>query len=128
MTAIGKEPENGFAKHHHLLKPAQFKQVYSHKTWSGNREFAVNLCPNKHSYARLGLVVSRKVSKRAVVRNLIKRQIREWFRHNKQDLNGFDLIVTAKTSVATKTNTEIQTSLADLWKKTLKKSSCCQSI
>ena len=122
-----KNRPNRFAKHHHLLKPAEFQQVYSQKTWGGSREFAFNLSRNDQSYARLGLVVSRKVSKRAVDRNAIKRHIREWFRHNKQDLNGFDIIITAKPVLVAKSPNEITTSLADLWKKALKKSLSCRS-
>ncbi len=37
---------------------------------------------------RLGIAVSRKVYKRAVDRNRVKRVIREWYRKNKKNLRG----------------------------------------
>ena len=114
--------DKGFGKKYHLLKPSEFQHVYSHKVWTGNREFAVNLCRNQCTHARLGLVVSKKVSKRAVDRNMIKRHVREWFRHNREKLNGFDIIVTAKPTVLNKSTLEQRTALADLWKKAYKKS------
>ena len=119
--------KKSFAKKYHLLRPSEFQQVYRQKIWTGNREFVVNLCRNQLSHARLGLVVSKKVSKRAVDRNEIKRHIREWFRHNRETLDGFDIIVTAKTTVLSKSASEQQTALADLWKKAYKKSLSCPS-
>lgn len=119
--------KRGFCKKYHLLKPSEFQQVYRQKIWIGNREFIVNLCRNQLPHARLGLVVSKKVSKRAVDRNKIKRHIREWFRHHRETLNGFDIIVTAKPTVLNKSPSEQQTALADLWKKAHKKSLSCPS-
>lgn len=117
--------EKGFGKKYHLLKPSEFQQVYRQKIWTGNREFVINLCRNQLSHARLGLVVSKKVSKRAIDRNKIKRHIREWFRHNRETFKGFDIIVTAKPMVLNKPSSEQRTALADLWKKAYKKSLSC---
>lgn len=116
-----------FGKKYHLLKPSEFQHVYSQKIWTGNREFAVNLRRNTLSHARLGLVVSKKVSKRAVDRNMIKRHIREWFRHNRENFKGVDLIVTAKPAVLNNPASEQKKALADLWKKAYKKSLSCPS-
>ena len=44
--------------------------------------------------------MSRKVSKRAVERNRIKRQIRESFRLNRKILRGMDCVVVAKKAAA----------------------------
>lgn len=46
--------------------------------------------------ARLGMAVSRKVDKRAVERNRLRRLIREWFRHRQRCFALGDFIVTGK--------------------------------
>ena len=49
---------------------------------------------------RLGITASRKVGS-AVVRNRVKRRIREWFRRDGQsELAGLDVIVIARASAA----------------------------
>ena len=50
--------------------------------------------------ARLGLAVSRKVDKRAVVRNRIKRALREHFRHLRASLPGGSYVVVARAAAA----------------------------
>lgn len=45
---------------------------------------------------RLGITVSTKIDKRAVVRNRIKRLIREVFRKNRGRFDGFDIVVIAR--------------------------------
>jgi ribonuclease P protein component len=56
--------------------------------------------PSKQGRARLGVTASRKVGN-AVVRNRVKRRIREWFRLGGQELvAGIDLVVIARASAA----------------------------
>lgn len=47
-------------------------------------------------YARLGMAISKKIIKKAVDRNRIKRFLRESFRLNQQNLDCFDIVVLAK--------------------------------
>ena len=52
------------------------------------------------SQARLGITASRRVGN-AVIRNRVKRRIREWFRRDGQTLlHGRDLVVIARPSAA----------------------------
>lgn len=64
--------------------------------------------------ARLGMAVSRKVDPRAVVRNRIKRTIRESFRC-RDALPGGLLVVTARPVAAAATAGELRADLARLW-------------
>ena len=58
--------------------------------------------------ARLGMAVSRKVDKRAVGRNRIKRVLRETFRHLPPDLAGGDYVVVARSAAARASHPEIR--------------------
>lgn len=61
--------------------------------------FVVIVSENVHGYPRLGITVTKKVHKRAVRRNRIKRLVREWFRTTLAgELNGLDIIVVARPS------------------------------
>ncbi|BEV72634.1 hypothetical protein THUN1379_21160 [Paludibacterium sp. THUN1379] len=61
-----------------------------------NALFQVFARPNDLGHPRLGLVVGKKVAKRAVRRNYIKRTVREWFRLNQHQLGGMDFVVRSK--------------------------------
>ena len=58
--------------------------------------------------ARLGLAVSRKVSTRAVVRNRIKRVLREQFRLLRPQLLPGDCVVVARSGAATATSAQLR--------------------
>lgn len=67
--------------------------------------------------ARIGIVVSRRVSLKAVTRNRIKRQIRESFRRNHASLHGLDIVVIAQAAAATVTNPNLGRSLHTHWER-----------
>jgi ribonuclease P protein component len=49
--------------------------------------------PTERDYPRLGIVVSKKTARRAVARNYMRRVIREWFRHHREQMTGHDLVI-----------------------------------
>lgn len=61
----------------------------------------VHAKPNNLGYSRLGLIVAKKIARRAVVRNKVKRIIREAFRINQQDkgIKTMDWVVRLKRPV-----------------------------
>jgi ribonuclease P protein component len=61
--------------------------------------------------------VSRKTSPRAVVRNRVKRQIRESFRGCQEKLGGLDFVVVASPRAGRAQNASLRASLQQLWKK-----------
>ncbi len=56
--------------------------------------------PGAQAQPRFGLTVSRKVGG-AVVRNRVKRWLREAIRHERGDIQGVDLVLIARRSAAT---------------------------
>jgi ribonuclease P protein component len=65
------------------------------------RYFTVILRGGTEDGPRLGLIVSKKVARAATRRNMIKRLVRESFRHaNLAKREGFDLVVLARSGLA----------------------------
>lgn len=97
--------------------PAEFAATLK-STWRGRDDlFGVYAVSNPYPHGRLGIVVSRKVSPRAVVRNRVKRQIREAFRHYQKNLGGLDIVVVANSKAAAAPVTALRASLQQLWDK-----------
>ena len=71
--------------------------------------------PNDLRHPRLGLVVPRRVARRAVVRHRLKRQIRESFRHNTRRLYGLDVVVLARSGAERVTSKGLRSLLARAW-------------
>lgn len=55
--------------------------------------FTIICTENALSYARLGLAIAKRYIPSAVVRNRVRRIIREGFRHNQSHLGAVDIVV-----------------------------------
>lgn len=104
-----------------LKKPAEFHRAYQNKQWGNSRCFSFNVVPRAEteSIARLGVTVSKKVSKSAVRRNQIKRIVKEFYRLHQIDLIPVDLVITAKPTCKEADKPELWQDLQDLWRKLL---------
>lgn len=89
-----REKPNGLRREEILRRSSQFRKVLATGERRHGRHFIIYLARNK-SHPRLGLTVSKKVGN-AVVRNRVKRRIREYFRKNKRLIPQIDLVVVAK--------------------------------
>lgn len=105
----------GLPKAYRLLRPPAFTAVLRQGFKSRDHCFAVFAASNALPHMRIGLVVSRKVSTAAVVRNRVKRQIRESARRHQQQLEGLDLVVVAHAAAADSENAALQASLQGHW-------------
>lgn len=85
----------GFSKTERLLKTDEFSSVFALRR-SRHGRYVQILLGEAHPHPRLGLVVAKKVAKRAHERNYMKRVLREWFRLHKQTLPTQDIVVRAK--------------------------------
>jgi ribonuclease P protein component len=82
----------------HLTKPEQFTLVYKNGCTQADRLLVLKAIPNTLDFSRYGISVSKHVGN-AVIRNRIKRQIREIIRL--ETLNsGWDIIIIARTPAA----------------------------
>jgi len=109
---------SSFPREHRLLDSAGYRRVFTARRRVSARHGAFHVRPNGLDHARLGITVSRKVSKRAVQRNRIKRQVREYFRHHRDTLKGMDLVFTAYPGCAELDNLALARLLESLWHRT----------
>ncbi len=83
----------------HLCTSKEFARVYDGKCKASTEHLLVFAQSNGSDSSRIGLSVSKKNGS-AVKRNLIKRRLREAFRHERRDLPvGFDFILIPKKSI-----------------------------
>jgi len=85
-----------FTRDHRLNRPCDYKFVFKNPTKISSRYFTVLAKSNGLPHARLGLAISKKVAKKAVTRNYIKRLIRESFRINSHHIENLDIVFIAR--------------------------------
>lgn len=110
-------------KHQRLARPADYRRVYQSEYWGNTRLFSFNVRPlvdKPKEPSVLGVTVSKKVSKSAVVRNQIKRQVKEQFRLSQHQLLGCELVITAKAPAGRANRVERKGDLDELWHKVLR--------
>ncbi len=101
-----------------LKKENDFKKVFSQGEVFGNRTFVMYFIKNRSADNRLGIIVSKKISKKAVVRNKIRRRIKEAYRLNEDKIaSGYDVILIARESIKTTDYRTIEKSLLHLFYK-----------
>ncbi|TAN05654.1 MAG: ribonuclease P protein component [Rhodanobacteraceae bacterium] len=98
-----------------LRRAADFAALKSAPGRLHTRHFALRWTPRSAGACRLGLAVSRKVSKLAVERNRIKRTIRESFRAERDALPALDILVIARASAAGDSNRGLREDLQVAW-------------
>jgi ribonuclease P protein component len=100
----------GFSPDQRLHTPAEFGRVFAEPARSSDRYFTVLARPTGRSAARLGLTVSRRVAKRAVDRNKLKRVARESFRQ-RTSLPPWDFVVLARAGAGSAERGALRASL-----------------
>ena len=100
-----------------LLKAGDFAALRGKSKRISARHFLAEFSPNEQPTCRLGQAVSRRVSKRAVDRNRIKRLVRESYRHVRSELPCVDILMIARSSAVDTASADLREDLANLWKK-----------
>lgn len=92
-----------------LTKTNDFKKLFDEQRIFYSQNIILKAVKNDLEYSRFGIIVSTKVSKRAVDRNKIKRRIREILRINYNNIKqGIDVLVIAKRAVLDKEYRDIE--------------------
>ncbi len=109
----------GLPRDARLRRPADFAALRTSSGRAGGRCFHMRYQANGLGHARLGLAISKRVSKRAVDRNRIKRLLRESFRRVQHRLPAVDLMVMAREQVTTMPGSQLLLELDAMWLKLL---------
>ena len=100
-----------------LKKNEDFRRVYRKKRSMANRLLIIYILENKYEYNRVGFTVSKKVGK-SVIRNRVKRLLRESYRLNEEKiLQGYDIIFIARNMASKASYREIENAMMHLFKK-----------
>ena len=114
-------PDFSFQKNKRLLDKNAFSNVFNGQPVKAGVSSGTALTvPSIHAESRLGVIVAKKNVRRANQRNRVKRVVREYFRLNPLP-EPTDLVFLARHGVADKSNAELRTDLAVIWKKLSKK-------
>ncbi|MAI79945.1 MAG: ribonuclease P protein component [Deltaproteobacteria bacterium] len=112
-----------FGRSNRLLKSKDFTRVGRHGARTATPEFVVLMTKRPNALTpsirapRIGLSTSRHVGN-AVVRNRIRRQVREWFRRERLTLPPLtDVVVIARKHAATISTSKINGSLEDAFRR-----------
>lgn len=96
-----------FTKAERLLHSNEFKRVFDNpikKIHSEHLLLFIQTGVPEQTQARLGLAITKKKVKLAVMRNRLKRLSREIFRHTAPTLGSVDVVLIVKKSYAKKTD------------------------
>lgn len=89
----------GFPRQERLLKRADFLRISRHGSKIQARSFIILWTESPVPAVRIGITVSRKVGN-AVIRNRLKRLIREFYRNNKGLFSPADYSIIARQGAA----------------------------
>ena len=106
------------AKQHRLTKERDFKKVNALGRSFFSPQFRLRHVANGLDASRFGIVTSAKLSKKAVVRNRVRRQVSEILRlNNKKIVAGQDVVVWVRPPALNKAYQELEEKLLGLLKK-----------
>lgn len=106
---------HSFPREFRLLRRTDFRRVYDEGKRRSASLCAVFFRPNGLPHTRLGITVSARVGN-AVLRNRVKRRVREVFRLNRTAIpGGWDIVVNPREAVASVPFPTLETGLLALF-------------
>lgn len=99
-----------------LKKKKDFERVQKQGRTEKGSFLVLKFIPNESEKSRIGFVCSKKVSKKAIVRNKIKRRIRAAVKEAEIKA-GYDIVLFAKVNVKEKSFWEIKSLVKSLFQR-----------
>lgn len=96
-------------KNYRLRLKNDFDRLFKEGKFAGQAFLTLGFVKNKLDISRLAVIVGKKVSKKAVIRNSVKRKTAEIIRLNLEQIKpGFDLVFIVKPEIQGKKYKEIE--------------------
>ncbi|MCK8515257.1 ribonuclease P protein component [Methylonatrum kenyense] len=117
---------NRFPRDARLLRPSQFRRVFSSGPCRVSDDaFTLLAKGGEHEQPRLGMAISKRHVPRAVDRNRIKRISREAFRQQRMALPARDVILLARSPARRLDRAQLRRKLDALWQRLIKRCGDC---
>ncbi|MBU1131483.1 ribonuclease P protein component [Patescibacteria group bacterium] len=101
-----------------LTKESDFKKIARGAKPTHSKFFILKKLPSTEKDTKFGIVISAKISKKATIRNKIRRQAGEIIRKNLSNTNtGYNTMIVVKNSILDKDFEEIKKDLESLLQK-----------
>ena len=101
-----------------LKAERDFERIFRNGKAVSGQFLVLKTAPNGKDFSRFGFVVSQKISKKATIRNKIKRRLREAVRMLLAKVkSGFDVVFFTRKGIEEKGFLEIKESLEELFEK-----------
>lgn len=105
-------------KENRLKKKKNFEKVIKQKEVFFSQVLGLKKTKNNLKVTRIGIVVGQKISKKAVLRNKIKRRLRHILRDNLEKIKkGYDLIFFTKKGIEKKEFSQLKKEITNLLKR-----------
>jgi len=107
------------AKKNRLKRKKDFKLILKEGKMFKEDFLILKFVKNNLNQSRFGIIVSQKISKKAILRNKVKRRIRESIKMELAEIkNGFDITLIAVPGLETKSFHEIKGMIDKIFAKT----------
>ena len=105
-------------KEFRLRKQKDFENIFNKGFYFSGNFLLLKTVKNNLPISRFGFIVSKKISKKAVQRNRVKRLLRESVRLRQKDIRtGFDAVFISRTGIVGKSFKEVDSVVGELLKK-----------
>lgn len=106
------------SKINRLRKKKDFQRAYRQGRSFSAPGLWMKILPNHLGITRVGIVVSRKISRKAVQRNLIKRRLRNIVRlYLPSLLAGYDIVLTARPGILEQSYLSLRKTIENLFQR-----------
>lgn len=115
------QKQKGFPQCCRLQGASSYSRVFERPNRSVDGFFTILWRCNKLEYGRLGMAIAKKNIRRAVDRNLVKRVVRESYRHQQCCLKGIDTVVLSRRGLPLHDKKQLRESLDRHWQRVARK-------